>query len=95
MDRSYLRVNSRLLSSLQTCIDEDEIGHKIADLQLTIDRIESVSGPSRRTLNLRNSVSRLQELLDFSRTQAEIRTLRYMQKSDYTEFPAQYHELRR
>lgn len=95
MNSSYLRVNSRLLSGLQTCVDEDEIGHKIADLQLTIDRIESASGPSRRTLKLRNSVSWLQELLDFCRTQAEIRTLRYMQKFDYTDFPAQYHEPRR
>ena len=81
MDCNYLRANSRLLSRLQTCIDEDEIESKIADLHQRAEQIESVSGPSRRTLDLRNSASKLQELLDFSRAQAEIRTRRVRQSS--------------
>ena len=67
MDRGHLVNNSRLLRNLNTCIDEDRLMHTISQLSSQVDKIESVSGPSRRTIKLRNEIARLEDQLSIVR----------------------------
>ena len=77
MDRGHLVDNCRLLRNLNTYIDEDRLIRSISQLQSEIDKIESVSGPSRRTLKFRNEIAKLEDQLSYSRDQGSIRTRQY------------------
>ena len=79
MDRGHLVNNSRLLRNLNTCIDEDRLMHTISQLSSQVDKIESVSGPSRRTIKLRNEIARLEDQLSYSKNQAILRTQQFRQ----------------
>ena len=77
MDRGHLVDNCRLLRNLNTYIDEDRLMHSISQLSNEVDKIESVSGPSLRTIKLRNEIARLEDQLSYSKHQANLRTQQY------------------
>jgi hypothetical protein len=77
MDRGHLVDNCRLLRNLNTCIDEDRLMHSISQLSNQVDKIESVSGPSLRTIKLRNEIARLEDQLSYSKNQSNLRTQQY------------------
>jgi hypothetical protein len=51
--------------------------HSISQLSNEVDKIESVSGPSLRTIKLRNEIARLEDQLSYSKHQANLRTQQY------------------
>ncbi len=63
----------RLLDNLNYCIDEERVSDSISRLNLEIGKIESTSGPSKRTLLMRHEVERLESLLNYSRRHTELR----------------------
>lgn len=60
----------RLLDSLKSHVDEDQVSDAITRLNQQIGKIESTSGPSKRTLVMRQEVARLESLLAYSRQHA-------------------------
>ena len=81
MNPGYLVTNSLLLANLNTYISEDEISASISELRIEFDRINSVSGPSVRTLRIDNEIIKLEEQLAYSKSQANIRTQQYRKAS--------------
>ncbi len=77
MDRGHLVDNCRLLRNLNTYIDEDRLMSSITQLRNEVYKIESVSGRSRRTIKLRNEITRLEDQLSYSKNQVSIRTRQY------------------
>jgi hypothetical protein len=77
MDRGHLVDNCRLLRNLNTYIDEDRLMRSISQLSNQVDKIESVSGPSLRTIKLRNEIARLEDQLSYSKNQSNLRTQQY------------------
>jgi hypothetical protein len=49
----------------------------ISQLSNQVDKIESVSGPSLRTIKLRNEIARLEDQLSYSKNQSNLRTQQY------------------
>jgi hypothetical protein len=81
MNREYLITNSVLLANLDTYINEDQISGSIIELNNEINRIESVSGPSRRTNKMRNEIAKLEDQLAYSKNQGKIRTQQFRMKN--------------
>jgi hypothetical protein len=77
MDRGHLVDNCRLLRNLNTYIDEDRLMRSISQLNNQVDKIESVSGPSLRTIKLRNEIARLEDQLSYSKNQSNLRTRQF------------------
>jgi len=77
MDRGHLVDNCRLLRNLNTYIDEDRLMRSISQLSNQVDKIESVSGPSLRTIKLRNEIARLEDQLSYSKNQSNLRTRQF------------------
>jgi hypothetical protein len=77
MDRGHLVDNCRLLRNLNTYIDEDRLMRSISQLSNQVDKIKSVSGPSLRTIKLRNEIARLEDQLSYSKNQSNLRTQQY------------------
>ncbi len=77
MDRGHLVDNCRLLRNLNTYIDEDHLMRSISQLNNEVDKIESVSGRSLRTINLRNEIAKLEDQLSYSKNQANLRTRQF------------------
>ncbi len=77
MDRGHLVDNCRLLRNLNTYIDEDHLMRSISQLSNEVDKIESVSGRSLRTINLRNEIAKLEDQLSYSKNQAILRTQQF------------------
>ena len=67
----------RLLDKLNYCIDEQRVSDSISQLNREIGKIESTSGPSKRTLLMRHEVERLESLLNYSRQHSEPRRSHY------------------
>ena len=59
----------RLLDKLNSCVDEQQVSETIDRLNREIGKIESTSGPSKRTLLMRHEVERLRSLLNYSQQQ--------------------------
>lgn len=74
----------RLLDNLNSCIDEQRVSESISKLTREIGKIESASGPSKRTLQMRHEVERLESLLDYSRQHTKPYRPRYPAPSDLT-----------
>ena len=74
MERNKLWFNSHLIRNLNTCINEDQISNSLNRLSSQVKQIESVSGPSLRTIKLRNEIEKLEDKLAFCREQAGLRT---------------------
>ena len=74
MEPEHLHTNSWLLENLDTYINEDQISGSIIRLNNEINRIELISGQSRRTNKMRIEIEKLGDLLAYSRNQANIRT---------------------
>jgi len=51
--------------------DEDEITQSITKLRIEVDRIESTTGPSKRTHCMRTEIERLESQLAYSENQAQ------------------------
>ena len=73
MNRAHLVENCRLLRNLNTYIDEDRLMRSISQLSNEIDNIESVSGRSLRTNEMRNEIAKLEDQLSYSKNQANLR----------------------
>ena len=81
MERNKLWFNSRLIQNLNTCLNEDQISNSISQLSGQVKQIESVSGPSLRTIKLRNEIEKLEDKLAYCRAQANLRTKNYRDKT--------------
>ena len=81
MDGNKLWLNSRLIQSLDTSLDEDQILSSINRLTVQKKQIESVSGASLRTIKLRNEIEKLEEKLTYCREQTSLRRRRDGEKT--------------
>ena len=70
MKPKSLTVNSHLLRSLNCHVNQDEISNSILKLSAEVNKIESVSGPSRRTFKMRREIEKLDDLLSYCKTRA-------------------------
>lgn len=70
-------VTCRLLDNLNYCIDEERVSGSVNRLRREVGKIESTSGPSKRTLQMRHEIERLESLLNYSRQHSELRRSRY------------------
>jgi hypothetical protein len=77
MTREYLVNNSRLLKNLNASINEDDIFSSISQLSNEVNKIESASGRSLRTIKLRNEIEKLEDQLSYSKNQANLRTQQF------------------
>ena len=77
MNSGHLVINSKLLESLNTYINEDEISDSIVKLSTEVEKIELVSGKSARTSGIRQEIANLEDQLTYSRNQASLRTQQY------------------
>jgi hypothetical protein len=67
-------ISSKLLNSHNTHLDEDQILESITKLRVEINRIESTTGPSKRSACIRNEIERLGRQLAYCKNQAKERT---------------------
>jgi hypothetical protein len=67
-------ISSKLLNSRNTHLDEDQILESITKLRVEIIRIESTTGPSKRSACIRNEIKRLGRQLVYCKNQAKERT---------------------
>ena len=74
MIRGHLICNSRLLKNLNTYINEDHLLIKITQLSAEVNKIESISGRSRRTIKLVKEIANLEDQLSYAKHQANLRT---------------------
>ena len=65
MTKEYLAANSRLLHSLSAHINEDRVNNSISQLTSEVERIETYSGPSLRTIKIRKEISMLEAKLAY------------------------------
>ena len=77
MNREHLVDNCRLLRNLNTYIDEEGILRSISQLSNEVDKIESASGRSQRTIKMRNEIGKLEDQLSYSKNQSNDRTRQY------------------
>ncbi len=77
MERSHLLTNSQLLANLNTYINEDQVSDSIIELKNDLNRIESATGPSKRTNKMRNEIAKLEDLLAYCKNQGKIHTQRF------------------
>lgn len=78
-------VTCRLLDKLNSCIDEQRVFDSIDRLNREIGKIESTSGPSKRTLQMRHEVERLESLLNYSQQHSGLPRTGYSATSDQSE----------
>jgi len=74
MKPNSLTVNSHLLRNLNCHVNQDEISNSILKLSAEVNKIESVSGPSRRTLKMRREIEKLEDLLSYCKSRANLGT---------------------
>ena len=74
MTKEHLTANSRLLQKLNTHINEDQVFISISRLTQEVEKIETFSGRSVHTINMRNEIAKLEEKLAYSNDQASFRT---------------------
>ena len=64
-------IDSDHLSNLDTSLDEDQILESLSRLRLEIFRIETTTGPSRRTVCIREEIQRLEMQLALRKDRAK------------------------
>lgn len=64
-------IDSDHLSNLDTSLDEDQILESLSRLRLEIFRIETTTGPSRRTVCIGEEIQRLEMQLALCKDQAK------------------------
>ncbi len=77
MTRRHLVNNSRLLGNLNTSINEDQLSSSISQLSNEVNKIESASGRSLRTIKMRNEIAMLKDQIRYSKNQADLRKQRF------------------
>ena len=77
MIRGHLVNNSRLLKNLNTYINEDQLLSSISQLSNEVNKIESASGRSLRTIKMRNEIAMMKDQIRYSENQANLRTQRF------------------
>ena len=80
MDRKKLWLNSRLIQSLNNHLDEDQISKSIDQLSSQVKKIESVSGPSLRTLKLRSEIKKLENNLAYCKDKISLQMGKFRDK---------------
>jgi hypothetical protein len=73
----YPDENGRKMKNPDILINDDPINSSISGLRKKVQNIESVSGHSKRTMQLRDQIRRLEALLEYSeiRTNSSYRSL--------------------
>ena len=74
MSLEQLNIDSDHSNSRETELDEDQILESLSSLRLEIFRIETTTGPSRRTVCIRGEIQRLESQLALCKAQAEVQT---------------------
>jgi len=77
MSLGQLSNNSRLLTNLDTHLNEDQLSSSIAQLSSEVNKIESVSGRSLHTIKIRSEITKLEDKLAYTRNQANLRTQQF------------------
>lgn len=77
MSPGQLSNNSRLLTNLDTHLNEDQLSSSIAQLSSEVNKIESVSGRSLHTIKIRSEITMLEDKLAYTRNQANLRTQQF------------------
>ena len=67
-------ISSELLNNQNTHLNADQILEWIVKLRVEFDRIESTTGPSKRTACIRNEIKRLGSQLAYCKIHAKQRT---------------------
>jgi hypothetical protein len=67
-------ISKKLLNDHNTHLDKDQILGSITKLRVEINRIESTTGPSKRSACIRNEIKRLGSQLIYCMNQAKERT---------------------
>ena len=73
MTKEHLAANSRLLQKLNAHINEDQVFSSISQLTKEVDKIETFSGRSLRTIKMRNEIAMLEAKLAYCNDQASLR----------------------
>ncbi len=73
MTNRHFATNSRLLGNLRAHVNEGQIPSSICRLVNEVNKIESVSRRSLRTIAMRNEIAKLEDLLEYCRIQADLR----------------------
>ena len=68
-----LTVNIHLLRNMNCHVNQDEISNSILKLSAEVNKIESASGPSRRTFKMRREIEKLEDLLSYCKSRANPR----------------------
>ena len=74
MSLEQLNIDSDHSNSFEAELDEDQILEALSRLRLEIFRIETTTGPSRRTVCIRGEIQRLESQLALCKAQAETQT---------------------
>ena len=74
MTKEHLTANSRLLQNLNAHINEDQVVISISRLTKEVEKIETFSGRSLHTIEMRNEIAMLEDKLAYSNDQASLRT---------------------
>ena len=74
MTKEHLTANSRLLQNLNAHINEDQVFISISRLTKEVEKIETFSGRSLHTIEMRNEIAMLEDKLAYSNDQASLRT---------------------
>jgi hypothetical protein len=81
MTQGHLGANSRLLQNLHSHINEDHVFSSISRLTQEVEKIESFSGPSLRTIKMRNEIAMLEDKMTYCRNQASLRREQFHESS--------------
>lgn len=73
MTKEHFGANSRLLQKLNTDINEDLVFSSISRMTKEVEKIETFSGRSLHTINMRNEIAKLEDQLSYSKNQANLR----------------------
>ena len=79
MSQDQLINNSRLLTNLDTHLNEDQLLSSISQLNSEVNKIELVSGRSLHTIKMRSEITKLEDRLSYTRNQTKLRTQRINQ----------------
>ena len=77
MGSDHLIYNCRLVKGLNTYINEDQLMGSIEQLNSEVNKIESISGRSLHTLQMRSEIAKLEDRLSYTQNQAKLRTQQY------------------
>ena len=75
MSLEQLNIDNDHSNSLETELDEDQLLESLSRLRLEIFRIETTTGPSKRTVCIREEIQRLEMQLALCKDEAKAQTV--------------------